>query len=400
MAYTLTITNVSNNFTVAQPDTAVRISQTSTSVTINPNATIIQTKNTADTFRGEWAANTVYFRGDTATYGGVLYLAQNGVTGSTVPSTDTTNWTRYVVSTTTSTFSTLTATSSIVAGASASLQFNHPLQPKLASIALVNNIGETSTGTARLQITATNVSFSGNVTIEKDLTSRTLYVGPSSGPYNQTLLNGTDAIFVQTGTITLQKGSVIVQDGRINVKNNLFLDKDPNISAGTITGTNVIIVASNQITLNESTENGQTKVYGAFRVNSGFAVNAAGETTTAKITFSDNTSMTTVPTGISIVNYTGITGTGQQQLDSLDTTTYDTAKYFIRVKDGSNYHITEIVIFYDGTNIGFSQYGIITNNSTLGTFTADKSGSNVRLLFTPSGATSMSIRVAKTPMAL
>lgn len=399
MAYTLTITNVSNNFTVAQPDTAVSISQTTTSVTINPNATIIQTKNTADTFRGEWAANTVYFRGDTATYGGVLYLAQNNVTSSTVPSTDTTNWTRYVVSTTTSTFTTLTATSSIVAGASASLQFNHPLQPKLASIALVNNVGETTTSTARLQITATNVSFSGNVNIEKDLTSRTLYVGPSSGPYNQTLINGTDAIFVQTGTITLQQGSVIVQDGRINVKNNLFIDKDPNVAAGTITGTNVTIVASNQITLNENTD-GQTKVYGAFRVNNGFSVNGSGETTTAKITFPDSTSMTTVPTGITIVNYTGITGTGQQQLDALDTTAYDTAKYFIRVKDGSNFHITEIVIFYDGTDIGFSQYGIITNNSTLGTFTADKNGSNVRLLFTPSGATSMSIRVAKTPMAL
>jgi hypothetical protein len=57
-------------------------------------------------------------------------------------------------------------------------------------------------------------------------------------------------------------------------------------------------------------------------------------------------------------------------------------------------------MFYDGTNIDFSEYGIITNNGLLGTFTADVSGSNIRLLFTPNGATSMSIRIARTLMAV
>jgi hypothetical protein len=407
MAYTLTITNVSNNFTVAQPDNTVAISQTSTAVTINPNAIIIQTKNTADTFRGEWAANTVYFRGDTATYGGVLYLARNNVTSATVPSTDTTNWTRYVVSTTTSTFATLTATNKIVAASSASIEFLHPT----ASTAKIS-VPTTGDLSGVLVFTATSIRLVtpgtyGVTYIDGSAEAKNgIYIdGHYNGQGAPLTSDGTQVydrgdLYLETGSMALQFGNVNVQQGRINVQNNLFLSKDPNVAAGTITGTNVTIVAGNQITLNENT-NGQTKVYGVLRVNNGFTVNAAGETTTAKITFPDNTTMTTAPTGgATTVNYTGITGTGQQQLDSLDTTAYDTAKYFIRVKDGSNYHITEIVIFYDGTDVGFSQYGIITNNSTLGTFTADKNGSNVRLLFTPSGATSMSIRVAKTPMAL
>ena len=96
----------------------------------------------------------------------------------------------------------------------------------------------------------------------------------------------------------------------------------------------------------------------------------------------------------------GITGTSQQQLDSVDTTKYDTVKYFLKLKDGTNIHTTEIVMFYDGTDITISEYGITTNHGLLGTFTADVNGSNMRLLFTPNNVSSLNVRITKTLMAV
>jgi len=119
------------------------------------------------------------------------------------------------------------------------------------------------------------------------------------------------------------------------------------------------------------------------------------------LTFPDGTQQSTASTE-STLNYTGITGSTQVQLDTIDTTQFDTVKYLVRVRenDGNGFHIQEIVMFYDGTNIGFSEYGIVTNGDLLGTFTADVSGSNMRLLFTPVNAALMSIRVIKTLMAV
>ena len=98
----------------------------------------------------------------------------------------------------------------------------------------------------------------------------------------------------------------------------------------------------------------------------------------------------------------GITTTSQIQLDAFNLAQYDTAKYLIKIKDGSNLHIVEIVLAYDGTDILKSEYGVITNNGALGTFQADKpyGSDNVRLLFTPIDPTSMSVRVEKTLMAV
>lgn len=98
--------------------------------------------------------------------------------------------------------------------------------------------------------------------------------------------------------------------------------------------------------------------------------------------------------------FNSITGTDQIQLNSFDSTQFDSAKYFIKIKDGSDYHIAEIVLFYNGTDIDISEYGIITNNGLLGAFTADVIGSTVRLLFTPTDADNLSIRIEKTLMAV
>jgi hypothetical protein len=125
----------------------------------------------------------------------------------------------------------------------------------------------------------------------------------------------------------------------------------------------------------------------------------AGSISATTGTFTSTETTGVVNSGISL---TDITGGGQVQLDIWDGGNNTSAKYFIQIKDDSNnVHIQEIVMFYDGTNVSYNEYGIVTSSGTLGTFTADVEASYVRLLFTPdNSAATIKIRIAKTLMAV
>ena len=79
--------------------------------------------------------------------------------------------------------------------------------------------------------------------------------------------------------------------------------------------------------------------------------------------------------------------TGQVVLDSFATTKHASAKYFVQVKSGSNYHTTEIVLVQDATNVWLTEYGSIQTGASLGSFSADINGGNARLLFNAENAT-------------
>jgi hypothetical protein len=75
------------------------------------------------------------------------------------------------------------------------------------------------------------------------------------------------------------------------------------------------------------------------------------------------------------------------------------AKYYIHIRDGQSFYITEYTIAYDSTNVYASEYGILTNNGTLGTFSIERSGNSIFVYYTPTSPTAMVIRVANTKMA-
>ena len=79
--------------------------------------------------------------------------------------------------------------------------------------------------------------------------------------------------------------------------------------------------------------------------------------------------------------------TGQVVLDSFATTKHASAKYFVQVKSGSDYHTTEIVLVQDATNVWLTEYGSIQTGASLGSFSADINGGNARLLFNAENAT-------------
>lgn len=82
-------------------------------------------------------------------------------------------------------------------------------------------------------------------------------------------------------------------------------------------------------------------------------------------------------------------------LDTFSATTYRTARYTVQVVDGSNIHVTEIMLFHDGTNVYVDEYGIMFNNGELGVFDAQLATGNVTLKFTPTAPTSMTVKVVR-----
>lgn len=80
------------------------------------------------------------------------------------------------------------------------------------------------------------------------------------------------------------------------------------------------------------------------------------------------------------------TTTPSQVVDTYALSEYRTAKYVVQLEKDSDskYHATEILLIHDGTLVYMTEYATVTTDSSLGTFDADISGGNVRLLVTPS----------------
>ena len=99
-------------------------------------------------------------------------------------------------------------------------------------------------------------------------------------------------------------------------------------------------------------------------------------------------------------NYvSGIASTATLNVFVFNKTVYNSGKFSVQVKDGTELHFVEISVLTDGTNVWKTEYGTATSNGALGTFTVDVSGDDCRLRFTPSAATNMSIRVSANLLA-
>lgn len=73
-------------------------------------------------------------------------------------------------------------------------------------------------------------------------------------------------------------------------------------------------------------------------------------------------------------------------VDTFSKTTYRSAKYLLQATTGTDYHVTEVVLLHDDTNVYISEYGTLFTDVSLITVTADISGTDVRLRVTPVGA--------------
>lgn len=77
------------------------------------------------------------------------------------------------------------------------------------------------------------------------------------------------------------------------------------------------------------------------------------------------------------------TTTADQVVDSILESQFGAVQYLVQINSQSNYQISQITISTDGTNVSFSEYGMVASNGILATFTADINNGYIRLLATP-----------------
>ena len=100
-----------------------------------------------------------------------------------------------------------------------------------------------------------------------------------------------------------------------------------------------------------------------------------------------------------------INSLGTVTVDSYSITEFRTAKYLVQIDDGTGvgakFQVVEILLLADNAGTVFAtEYGLVTSDGELGTFSADLQIDNiVRLYFTPFFATNKTIYVLRTGMA-
>jgi len=99
---------------------------------------------------------------------------------------------------------------------------------------------------------------------------------------------------------------------------------------------------------------------------------------------------------------TSTTGLTSQAVDTFSTTTFRSADYTVSIKDNNanGYQISKLLVIHNGTSAYVTEYGIMTTNASLGTFSSDISGGNVRLLLTPALSTSLTLKIARTSLVV
>lgn len=83
-------------------------------------------------------------------------------------------------------------------------------------------------------------------------------------------------------------------------------------------------------------------------------------------------------------------------IDTIDKTTFSSAKYTIQVKYSTNYQVVELLVTSDGTIAQYTEYAKLKSNLDLGTFSVAISGNNIQLKFLPSNSGSMTLRIMRT----
>jgi hypothetical protein len=101
-----------------------------------------------------------------------------------------------------------------------------------------------------------------------------------------------------------------------------------------------------------------------------------------------------------LVNTTATTA-----IDTYSITQFRSAKYLIQIDEGigtnADFELREILLVADNNGrVWATEYGVVTSNGDLGTFAAEISGSDVVLYFTAFAATTKTIKVLRTGMAV
>jgi hypothetical protein len=80
--------------------------------------------------------------------------------------------------------------------------------------------------------------------------------------------------------------------------------------------------------------------------------------------------------------------TSNTTVDSFSATTYRSAKYYVQITSNTDYHVTEVLLIHDGTEVYITEYGTVYSNTSLGNVSANINTGYVELLVAPSNSAS------------
>ena len=83
------------------------------------------------------------------------------------------------------------------------------------------------------------------------------------------------------------------------------------------------------------------------------------------------------------------TTTANNVVDSFVKTAFRSAKYYIQITSGTNYHVTEVLLLHDGSEVFITEYATIFSNTSLGNVTAAINSANVELIVAPTDSSSV-----------
>lgn len=93
--------------------------------------------------------------------------------------------------------------------------------------------------------------------------------------------------------------------------------------------------------------------------------------------------------------------TATTAIDSFPIASYRSAKYTLQITQGSTYQISELLLLQTGSTAEVAEFVAISSSGTpLGTFSADVSGGNARLLVTMASAASAAFRIERVSFAV
>ena len=152
------------------------------------------------------------------------------------------------------------------------------------------------------------------------------------------------------------------------------------------------IISTYAVTTQSNTTVGNAAITGTFTSNS-LATNTI--ITDSSIFIGNSTVNATInSSSISLPNYNinsinvQTSNTDLQIVDYFDISSYRTAEYIISLKNNAaNAHqAAKLLVIHDGGDAYVTEYGVVSTNTSLGTFSANANSTHCRLLFTPTAS--------------
>jgi hypothetical protein len=246
-----------------------------------------------------------------------------------------------------------------------------------------------------------------------NLTVETIYVTSTT--------NYSSSTFELTGALVVEGGAAIGRD--LYVGGTLYTNGAP-----VLTTSSFGITAQDGIDI-DIVESTSTGILVWNNISTLQSVTGRGSSTNHVITFSNQTESTSTMTGgIVILGGVGVgkrvtceslriadsifdstrtlvNTTATTAIDTYSTTQFRSAKYLVQIDEGigtfADFELREILLVADNNNhVWATEYGVVTSNGDLGVFAADIIGTTVTLYFTAYSATSKTIKVLRTGMAV